>query len=263
YWTAVPNFAGSSMTLTNKGALSVSAFTEACSGGTCIPQSGTTQKLDSLADRLMHRLQLRNFSGSVKLVGSHSVGSSVSGARWYQFNASGTTLSVAQQGTFSPDSTYRWMPSIAMDQSQDIALGYSTSSSSLHPGVAFTVHAAGDPVNTMQTETVAFTGAGSQTGSSLSRWGDYSNMAIDPADDCTFWYTTEYIPSNGAFNWATRIVSFKVPTCGGGGGGDTTPPTTSLTAPASGTYSGTITVSATASDNVGVTNVEFYAGSTL
>lgn len=262
YWTAVPNFSTSTMTLTNKGALAVAAYTQACSGGTCIPQGGVTQKLDSLADRLMNRLQYRNFGGSPKLVVSHSVGSSVSGARWYQFSASGSTLSVAQQGTFSPDSTYRWMPSIAMDQSQDIGLGYSTSSGTLKPGVAFTVHAAADAANTMQTETVAFTGGGSQTGSSLSRWGDYANMSVDPADDCTFWFTTEYIPSNGAFNWATRIVSFKVSTCGGGTG-DTTPPTTSLTAPAAGTVSGTITVSANASDNVGVTNVEFYAGASL
>jgi subtilisin family serine protease len=50
----------------------------------------------------------------------------------------------------------------------------------------------------------------------------------------------------------------------GGGGGDTTPPTTSITSPANGaTVSGTITVSATASDNVGVTRVELFVDGSL
>jgi hypothetical protein len=43
---------------------------------------------------------------------------------------------------------------------------------------------------------------------------------------------------------------------------DTTPPTVSITAPTGGTVSGTVTVSADAADNVGVSQVEFFAGST-
>ena len=60
-------------------------------------------------------------------------------------------------------------------------------------------------------------GTGSQTGTN-SRWGDYSDMTIDPVDDCTFWYTTEYYATTGAFNWRTRIASFKFPTCTTTGG---------------------------------------------
>src|SRR5207253_3333275 len=45
------------------------------------------------------------------------------------------------------------------------------------------------------------------------RWGDYSAMTVDPVDDCTFWYTTEYLKANGTFNWSTRIVSFKLAGC--------------------------------------------------
>ena len=52
---------------------------------------------------------------------------------------------------------------------------------------------------------------GSQNG--MDRWGDYSAMQIDPADDCTFWYTNQYIPYDGLANWRTRIVSFKYPSC--------------------------------------------------
>ena len=210
-WTTPSN-----STFTGPTALSVASYTEACgSSGTCIPQSGTTQRLDSLSDRLMYRLAYRNFGDHESLVVNHSVtaGSSV-GIRWYELRTPGATPTVFQQGTYAPDSSYRWMGSIAMDQAGNMALGYSTSSSSLHPQINYTGRLSTSPTGVMdQGEGTIINGAGSQTGQSLSRWGDYSSMSVDPSDDCTFWYTTEYIPSNGAFNWRTRIGSFKFPGC--------------------------------------------------
>jgi len=35
-------------------------------------------------------------------------------------------------------------------------------------------------------------------------------LSVDPVDDCTMVFTTEYIPSNGSFNWATTIQSVKL-----------------------------------------------------
>ncbi len=67
-------------------------------------------------------------------------------------------------------------------------------------------------LGTMQTENIIQAGGGSQTGT-LHRWGDYSAMTVDPVDDCTFWYTTEYLKASGSFNWSTRIASFKFPGC--------------------------------------------------
>jgi hypothetical protein len=58
-------------------------------------------------------------------------------------------------------------------------------------------------------------GTGSQGAGNGNRWGDYSALTLDPADDCTFWYTQEYIPVNGSNNWRTRIGAFKFPGCGG------------------------------------------------
>jgi hypothetical protein len=204
-------------TFTGPTNLAVNAFTLPCNGGgTCIPQSGTSQQLDSLGDRLMFHLDYRNFGDHQSLVVSHSVvsGSSV-GVRWYELRISSNTISVFQQGTYAPDATFRWMPSAAIDQSGDIALGFSASSSSLHPGIRYTGRLPTDPAGTMgQGEATVVTGAGSQTGN-LTRWGDYSALSVDPADDCTFWYTNQYIPSNGSFNWRTRIGSFKFPSCGG------------------------------------------------
>src|SRR5439155_1496544 len=137
------------------------------------------------------------------------------GVRWYELRPSGASLSIFQQGTYAPDANFRWMGSAAMDQAGNLALGFSVSSASLHPEIRYTGRLAGDALGQMtQGEGTIVAGAGSQTGSSLSRWGDYSMLAVDPADDCTFWFTTEYIPANGAFNWKTRIGSFKFPGCG-------------------------------------------------
>ncbi|MFL5431605.1 MAG: hypothetical protein ACJ79M_18450, partial [Myxococcales bacterium] len=194
--------------------MNVAAFAEACSGGTCIPQPGTTQRLDSLADRLMYRLAYRNLNGVGHLVTNHAITAGTStGVRWYELTASGATLTLAQQGTWAPDASFRWMGAAAMDKAGNIGLGYSVSSTAVKPGVHFTGRVAGDPAGTMtQGENIIFDGTGVQT-ANLSRWGDYSMLAVDPVDDCTFWFTSEYEPANGTFNWRTRIGSFTLPNC--------------------------------------------------
>lgn len=197
--------------------ISVPTFTEACSnGGTCIPQPVALTKLDSLGDRLMYRLAYRNFSTYESLVVNHSVnvtvnGSKTVGIRWYEIRSPNGTPILYQSGTFAPDKTYRWMGSIGMDKAGDLAVGYSVSSRSVNPGIRYTGRTLSDPLNTLESEATIFSGNGSQI--FLSRWGDYSSISIDPSDDCTFWYTTEYIPSNGNFNWHTRIANFKFSTC--------------------------------------------------
>src|SRR5207248_1801479 len=120
-----------------------------------------------------------------------------------------------QQGTYAPDSRYRWMGSAAMDRNGDIALGYTLSSSSQNPAIGYTGRLSTDAPGVMtQGEATLITGTGSQTGG-LARWGDYTSMSVDPSDDCTFWYTDEYLASSGSFNWHTRIGSFKLNGCGG------------------------------------------------
>jgi hypothetical protein len=211
-WTTPAN-----TTFTGPSTITVPSYAEACGGGTCIPQGGVSQQLDSLADRLMFRLAYRNYSDHDAVVANHSVtaGSGV-GVRWYEIRSPSGTPSLFQSGTYAPNTDFRWMGSIAMDQTGNIGLGFSLSSSSLHPAVHYAGRLVTDAAGTMpQGESSIIDGPGSQTGSSLSRWGDYSAIAVDPSDDCTFWYTNQYIPFNGAFNWATRIGSFKFANCGG------------------------------------------------
>jgi hypothetical protein len=220
-WTLAPNFANSTGTFTQISPdISIAGFSEACGGGTCIPQTGTTQQLDSLGDRPMYRLAFRMFSDHESIVMNHSVavsGSSGAGVRWYELQSGPPsttgTFSVYQQGTYAPNSTYRWMGSIAMDQAGDIGVGYSASDSSIHPAIRYTGRVPSDPINTLETETSILEGTGSQT-TNLSRWGDYSALRIDPSDDCTFWYTNQYLVTSGTFNWSTHIGSFKFPGCG-------------------------------------------------
>src|SRR5437773_2441285 len=235
----------SNSTLSGPFTIPVATFSEACGGsGACIPQppvNGTTTYLDSVGDRLMHRLAYRNFGDHESLVTNHSVavGGSV-GVRWYEIRNPNGTPTVFQQGTYAPDSNRRWMGSIAMDRSGNIALGYSVSSGSLFPSIRFTGRAATDTLGNMQAESAIVTGQSSQSGftctsdpNCASRWGDYSSMAIDPVDDSTFVYTNEYYPPPGSgcpvnggmmtfAPWKTQIAKFGIqaqakPTGGNGG----------------------------------------------
>lgn len=200
-------------TFTGPTVINVAAFSPLCGGGTCVPQPSVTQQLDSLADRLMYRLAYRNFGTHESLVVNHSVvAGSGGGVRWYELQNPSGTPSLAQQSTFAPDSNYRWMGSVAMDHVGDMALGYSVSSSSLSPSVRFTGRLSTDPASTMETEVNIISGSGSQN-AGLSRWGDYSAMQVDPVDDCTFWFTEEYMATTGSFNWNTSIANFKFPGC--------------------------------------------------
>jgi hypothetical protein len=185
----------------------------ACGGGTCVPQKGTSQLLDSLGDRLMYRMAYRKFSDHERVVVNHAVASGGHAAiRWYEILDPSGAVTVHQQGTFAPDSTYRWMASAAMDKVQNIAIGYSASSSAIHPAIRFTGRESTAPLGTMGTESSILEGTGSQNGG-LNRWGDYSALQVDPSDDCTFWYTNQYQKVNGSFDWSSHIGSFKFSSC--------------------------------------------------
>jgi Protein of unknown function (DUF1573)/Abnormal spindle-like microcephaly-assoc'd, ASPM-SPD-2-Hydin len=209
------NFASGTATLGSPTTISVANSTLACgNGGQCVPQAGTTQTLDTLGDRLMYRFAIRHFSDHDRAVVNHAVGSGTSVAlRWYELYDPAGSVTVNQQGTFAPDSTYRWMGSLAEDQEANIGLGYSASSSSIHPAIRFTGRMPSDPLGTMETEDTIVQGAGSQVGSYAYRWGDYTAMQVDPSDDCTFWYVDQYQAVTGTFDWSTNISSFVFSTC--------------------------------------------------
>lgn len=193
-----------------------------CGGNrNCIPQLGATAKLDAIAGQTMYRAQYRNFGDHQTIVGNMTVdaGSTHAGVYWFELRDSGSGFAMYQQGVYAPDALHRWMGSAAMDSSGNIAIGYSVSASTIYPEIRYTGRSVNDPLNQLpQGEVTLHASSGAQT-STYYRWGDYSNISVDPADGCTFWFTTEYITSTGYANWATRIGSFRFPNCAGISGG--------------------------------------------
>lgn len=178
----------------------------------CVPQPNTTMRVDNIANRLMHRLQYRNFGTHQSMVTTQTIddGSDRHVLRWYELRKVGASpWSIFQQGTYGPGTAHRWMGSMAMDRFGNIALGYSISdpANTVFPSIAYTGRRAGDPLGQLpEPEQTLFSGTGSQT--NADRWGDYSAMSVDPLDDCTFWYTQQH-----SGNRATRIGAFRFAGC--------------------------------------------------
>ena len=205
--------------------ISVPAFDLASCAGQyrptdCVLQPGTIYQLDTLGDRLMYRLAHFNERGTQHFVVTHSVNNTTGVAvRWYEFRAQGygtTSLSLYQWGQTPDDGEFRWMGSAARDQMGNIAIGYSRSSAAAgdFPSIYYAGQKAGDLPGTTDAEALIKQGSGSQT-DTQDRWGDYSSMALDGADSCTFWYTNQYYPVGGtSFAWATWLASLKFPGCG-------------------------------------------------
>ena len=188
------------------------ACRNAANPGQCVVQPKTQETLDTLSDRLMFRLAYRRFGDHEAMVVNHAViAGPSSGVRWYELRDPGGTPTVFQQGTFAPDAAFRWMASIAMDKAGNMLMGYSVSSSKISPAIRFTGRSASDPSNQMGAEQQAVVGKGSQI--TPERWGDYASMSIDPTDDCTFWFSTQYVSMTGKFNWSTKIIPVKFTSC--------------------------------------------------
>ncbi len=179
----------------------------------CIPQAGTSRKLDPLSKRLMNRLQYRNFGTFQTIVANGTVDADETdhaGIRWYELRTLDSTWFIFQQGTYAPDSNHRWIGSFAMDGTGNIALAYSVSGNGMYPSIRATARRSGDTTGLMTyMEESIIEGGGAQTDVS-SRWGDYSCLTVDPVDDKTFWYTNEYYSTTSAMSWKTRIASFTI-----------------------------------------------------
>jgi hypothetical protein len=193
----------------------IDAFTN--TGTLLVPQTGTGQKLDTLGDKIMTPLVYQNRSGLESLWASQTVilnyPNGPTAVRWYQFNVTGGNFpaTAAQQQSWnnSGDGLWRWMPSIAVDQNGNMAIGYSTSSATQQPSIRYAGRLASDSANNLgQGEAIMTAGGGHQTHSS-GRWGDYSMLSVDPSDNLTFWHTNEYYAATSSASWFTRVGKFQ------------------------------------------------------
>jgi hypothetical protein len=207
-------------TFTQLPSIAVSDFSsELCgiSSFNCFPQPGVGTTLDPLREVIMFRLQYRNFGTHQALIGNFVTDADGEGGgdplerggiRWFELRKTASTWSLFQEGTYSPDVNPRWMGGISMDGDGNIAVGYNVSSGTVFPSLRYAGRLAGDPAGTLGAESVLVAGTASN---SSNRYGDYANMSVDPADDCTFWFTGEYNPLS---QWRTRLGAFKFDSCG-------------------------------------------------
>jgi hypothetical protein len=179
----------------------------------CVAQPGSERRLDAQGDKIMARVVYRRIGPRESIVAVHSVNTTAGGGgvRWYELGIErDRTLTLKQQGTYAPDSLFRWMASPAIDRFGSIGIGYSVGGPSTYVGQRFAARLAGDsPGMLTMKETVLVEGEGAQTG---MRWQDYTQTAIDPVDDCTIWYVGDYIKKDAA-SYSTKIGAFKLPGC--------------------------------------------------
>jgi len=177
-----------------------------------IRQPGTNQKLDAIPMIVMNRPQYRNFGSYETIVCCHTVdldNTNHAGIRWYELRRTSGQWSIRQSGTYGPDGDNRWMGSVSLNGNNEIGLAYSVSSTTVYPSIRYCgqssaeYNAANGVLDVA--ETVIQTGAHSQT--AYNRWGDYADLSVDPDNDHTFWFTSEYIGSGGAR--LTKIATFE------------------------------------------------------
>jgi len=224
--------------LGNSQPVAVATYTPSCNGqygGACVPQPnvGSGNDVDSLGDRLMYRFAYWEDQPAPTARSTPPIPAPVQhwyvdfdvwnsstasmGVRWMEFTANlrtvpVTSLAIFQQGTYAPDSNFRWMGSLTRDNVDDVLVGYSESSTSVFPSVAAAGRKYTDTLGTLSSEILSVNGAGSQS-DTANRWGDYSTMSIDPTDNCTFYYVQEYYAVSGTFSWSTDVSSWKFPGC--------------------------------------------------
>jgi hypothetical protein len=229
-YTLATNWTAGTTTWAGPSTLSTAAFDPGSLGENWILQPGGAEGLDALSDRLMYRLAYRNLGTKQVMAVTHTVDASGNASleaapRWYELQNTGGGWSIADQGTYHPDSTDRWMASVGLDHDGNLGMVYSFSSDLLYPSVGFTGRLTTDPAGALETGRTLVAGNQSQEaldslGDEVGRWGDYASMTLDPSDDCTFYMAEEYFATGGETspvargrNWHTRIGSFFFPGC--------------------------------------------------
>jgi hypothetical protein len=196
--------------------IGVAPYHYLCDGqlSSCVSQPETDRRLDSQGDKLIQGLIYRNFGDHESIVASHSIATAAlaGGVRWYEFRLNRRRDPVLyQQGTYAPDGFYRWLGSIGMDRNGDIAIGYSFGGGPNYRGQRFAARLAKDPLGHLTLrELILADGQASQT--STLRWEDYTNITVDPSDECTFWFAGNYLKA-GAASPTTRIAAVALPGC--------------------------------------------------
>ena len=180
-------------------------------GFDCIPQANSNRGLDGLPEIITFQPHYRNFGTHESMVFSFvtdvTAGNNLAGIRWIEMRKTQDSgWDLFQEGTFAPnDGLHRFMSGIALDGFGNMALAYNSSGENDFQDIRITGRLATDPLGEMTLdEVILVEGENPING---GRSGDYTHLTIDPVDDITFWFTSEYPANNST---ATRISSFKL-----------------------------------------------------
>ena len=188
-----------------------------------IAQPPPGEWLDSISDRLMYRIAYRNFGDHESLVFNQTVRITPvnetyrAGVRIYELRRSNRSpFTALEQSTIGDNTSSRWLGSAAQDNQGNIAVAYSFANEQKRPSILYSGKLTTDPPGMLRSEATLISGTGVQKAFGF-RWGDYSGISVDPADDCTFWVTNEYFTQASEnfsdFAWLTRIAKFKFAEC--------------------------------------------------
>ena len=178
----------------------------------CLPQLNGIN-IAAIPETIMNTVQYRNFgtheSVVLAFITDVTDGQNLSGIRWIELRKipEENQWTLYQEGTYSPDDTvHRFLPSIAIDKAGCISIAYSVTSEDQYVGLRMTGRCADDPLGEMTVPEYSIA-EGTGVLETSNRYGDYSHLSVDPTDELTMWFTSEYA---GFGRGQTRIISYRL-----------------------------------------------------
>ncbi len=190
------------------------------------PALGSTRALDALDHRLFAaQLKMNTITGVSSLwtaqnlrVNTSGVGGSAgtrNAARWYEFSNLTSTPTLNQSGTLYDNTASNprgfWIPSVAMSGQGHMALSCSSAGTNFRADIYISGRLSSDAAGTLEAFAPAVTSSSSYNAQSVTpqRWGDYTQIAIDPTDNMTMWTFQEYC--NATNSWCVHVLQLKAP----------------------------------------------------
>ncbi|MEM9922473.1 MAG: hypothetical protein AAF915_01740 [Cyanobacteria bacterium P01_D01_bin.50] len=188
---------------TSDGLVSVTPFSSKFSA----EQPGSKRNLEIFNGSIFHaNLVLQNDS----FWGVHTVddGTGRAAMRWFEIDAD--TNQLQQEGLISDPNLDFYYGSIAVNEFDDVAIGFSGSGENQFVSSYAALGQTVDGVTTFDTPLLLKEGVADYqvTFNGRNRWGDYSATVVDPNDPLTFWTFQEFVSAEDI--WSTQITELKI-----------------------------------------------------
>ncbi|GEM_PF-610230 len=183
------------------------------------PQLGTSQKFNANDARMQYLIYRNGSLWTTHTIFMPEVGTTTrSSIQWWELSTTGTILQRSRLDDVTNTNFYSF-PSIAVNSSDDVILGYSKFSASMYASAYYTYRSSADAINTMRDEGVLKAGENTYFktfGGTENRWGDYTTACVDPTNDIDMWTLGQYAatPANRWGTWWGRVATPVVPFSG-------------------------------------------------